>query len=47
MGLEKTNEWLDSEAEILKKMPLLQRDQIKVRPDDSARSKGGTEDRIR
>ncbi|KAI1868528.1 uncharacterized protein JN550_006444 [Neoarthrinium moseri] len=27
-GLETTHEWLDSEDEILKKMPLLQRDQI-------------------
>ncbi|KAI1653997.1 fructosyl peptide oxidase [Daldinia decipiens] len=28
-GLEKSNEWLDSEDAILSKMPLLQRDQIK------------------
>ncbi|KAF5848726.1 hypothetical protein GGP41_009890 [Bipolaris sorokiniana] len=28
-GLEKTTEWLDSEDEILKKMPLLDREQIK------------------
>jgi sarcosine oxidase/L-pipecolate oxidase len=28
-GLEATTEWLDSEDEILKKMPLLDRDQIK------------------
>ncbi|KAI1341713.1 fructosyl amino acid oxidase [Xylariaceae sp. FL0016] len=28
VGLEKTNEWLDSEAEILSRMPLLDRDQI-------------------
>ncbi|KAI0126136.1 fructosyl peptide oxidase [Xylariales sp. AK1849] len=28
-GLEQTNHWLDSEDEILTKMPLLQRDQIK------------------
>jgi sarcosine oxidase/L-pipecolate oxidase len=28
-GLEATNEWLDTEDEILKKMPLLSRDQIK------------------
>jgi sarcosine oxidase/L-pipecolate oxidase len=28
-GLDATNEWLDSEDEILKKMPLLSRDQIK------------------
>ncbi|KAB5578063.1 fructosyl peptide oxidase [Coniochaeta sp. 2T2.1] len=27
-GLEKTNEWLDNEDQILSKMPLLQRDQI-------------------
>lgn len=27
-GLEKSHEWLDSEDEILAKMPLLQRDQI-------------------
>ena len=29
-GLEETNEWLDSEEEILAKMPLLNREQIKV-----------------
>ncbi|OTB18560.1 hypothetical protein K445DRAFT_314440 [Daldinia sp. EC12] len=29
VGLEKSNEWLDSEDAILSKMPLLQRDQIK------------------
>ncbi|KAI1377078.1 fructosyl amino acid oxidase [Hypoxylon crocopeplum] len=29
-GLDKSNEWLDSEDAILAKMPLLQRDQIKV-----------------
>lgn len=29
-GLDATNEWLDSEDEILERMPLLQRDQIKV-----------------
>ncbi|KAI0018226.1 fructosyl amino acid oxidase [Xylariomycetidae sp. FL0641] len=29
VGLEKTNEWLESEDEILAKMPLLDRDQIK------------------
>lgn len=29
-GLEETTEWLDSEDEILKAMPLLQRNQIKV-----------------
>ena len=28
-GLETTTEWLDSEDEILKKMPLLDREQIK------------------
>jgi sarcosine oxidase/L-pipecolate oxidase len=28
-GLEETNEWLDSEDEILKRMPLLNREQIK------------------
>ena len=30
VGLEKTHEWLESEDEILAKMPLLQREQIKV-----------------
>lgn len=29
-GLEQTNEWLDSEDEILARMPLLRREQIKV-----------------
>jgi len=28
--LDETNEWLDSEEEILEKMPLLDREQIKV-----------------
>ena len=30
VGLEKTHEWLESEDEILAKMPLLEREQIKV-----------------
>jgi sarcosine oxidase/L-pipecolate oxidase len=29
-GLDKTTEWLDNEDEILAKMPLLEREQIKV-----------------
>ena len=30
VGLEKTHEWLENEDEILAKMPLLEREQIKV-----------------
>lgn len=30
VGLEETNVWLDTEEQILEKMPLLQPDQIKV-----------------
>lgn len=30
VGLEKTHEWLDNEDEILAKMPLLKRENIKV-----------------
>jgi sarcosine oxidase / L-pipecolate oxidase len=31
VGLEKSHQWLDNEDEILAKMPLLQREKIKVR----------------
>lgn len=39
-GLEKTNEWLDNEDAILEKMPLLERDQIKVKADASKQRSG-------
>lgn len=39
-GLEKTNEWLDNEDAILEKMPLLERDQIKVKADASTQRSG-------
>lgn len=33
-GLGQTHEWLDTEDEILEKLPLLPRESIKVSPDD-------------